>query len=125
MSRQLRIALLCLAAMAHCVTPRGVPGGLHLRGGVSGLGEYGKVEECAVDSLLSCHLAPTRRLFELVDDGNGVLSTEEVKKAAAELEIRRQALASMPLVNTTFEYRYGLATTTPVLGSATPNLHEG
>lgn len=91
-------------AAAQFASPRGA---LRLRGGARGLGEYGIVEPgAAVDMLISCHLAPTKRLFELVDrDGDGILSSAKVQAAAAELEKRRQALASMTLVNKTFEYR--------------------
>ena len=78
---------------------------LRLRGGVHGLGEFGAVDSTAIDALLSGHIAPTKRLFELVDkDHDGALSTAEVQAAAAELQKRREALAAMPLVKTTFEY---------------------
>ena len=78
---------------------------LSLRGGVHGLGEYGAVDSTAIDALVSGHIAPTKRLFELVDrDNDGTLSTAEVQAAAAELQKRREALAALPLVKTTFEY---------------------
>jgi hypothetical protein len=53
-----------------------------------------QIDEDAVDSLLSAHLAPTRHLYEIVDkDGDGTLTSKEVRRAARSEETGHSASA--------------------------------
>jgi hypothetical protein len=75
-------------------------------GGAQRLGEYGEVDTAAQERVLKSHLAPTLRMFELVDqDHNGHLGIDKVAAAEQELEKRHEELSKMPLRNLRLIFR--------------------
>ena len=65
--------------------------------GAQRLGKYGEVDEAAQERVLKSHLAPTLRMFELVDqDRNGHLGIDKVAAAEQELEKRHEELSKCP-----------------------------
>ena len=59
------------------------------------MGEYGPVEQAAQERVMRSHLAPTLKMFELVDENrDGQLGVREIEAAEQELKKRHEQLNS-------------------------------
>eukprot|EP00960_Hanusia_phi_P023786 701783-Hanusia_phi.AAC.1 len=75
-------------------------------GGPESLGEYGGIAQDAIEFLRSQKIAPTKRLYELVDkDGDNFITLEEIKNAFELLKRRKLGSSNETRVPTVIAYR--------------------